>query len=515
MMAGAWRRDVRGLLSRLALRKEIGLALGDREVAVSQVATTPLGRVEVARDREPIGEDGLAPALARLLGRRFTRKELGRTRVAIGLPALRVFFSTRPIQADNCEASPEVLLHEVLQSPTISADDMVVDMIRLKPGQRLLASLVACRKKYLSGVLAALESVGVEPCVAEPSPCALVREASRRLRPPGRSKAFVRVILGPAGGLAVLTAAPAVPLMWRAFDLPAGGEATAIRAATASLASLGKFCGQEGEVDAVLVHGRPDLGPLAEVAEAEALPGVKLLRHDAPGLDEGTVAYGLAEGPGPDVAAFNLVRSLGRGLSILDIFPWGQAVLQVGLLVAATLFVRHRLGEAVAEARAARNEDGHYAWAAKIPTEKLREEKKDLVQRAEALRTFLSTRIVWTAHIRDMAARLGPVIMLTSFQGLAELEGGKAKAKKGLSLKLAAPIPKAGVMPKEIDGFLRTLRDDALLKRDFPEVEMADLRFAQGGAGGGPTATFNVNCAPGAAKPAPAKGQAPAKAAVK
>ena len=503
------------VLSRLALRKDIGLAIGDREVAVSEVATTPLGRVEVIRDREPIGDDGLGPAVARLLSRRFTKKDLAKARVAIGLPALRVFFSTRPIQADNREASPEVLLHEVLQSPNLNTDDMVVDMIRLRPGQRPLASIVACRKKYLSGVLSALEAGGVEPWVAEPSPCALLRDAARRLRPPGRSKAYVRAILGDGQGLAVLITAPEATLLWRPFDLPAGGEAAAIRAAAAALGSLGRFCGQEGDVDAVLIHGRPDLGPLADVAAAEALPGAKVLRHDAPGLDEPSIAAGLAEGPEPGAETFNLVRSLGRGLSILDIFPWGQAVLQIGLLVAATLFARHRLTEARAEARAAREDDARYAWAAKTPTEKLQEEKKDLEGRAEAIRTFLSTRVLWTAHARDMSARLGPAIALTSFQGLAELEGGKGKAKKSLLLKLSAPIQKAGAMPKEIDGFLRTLRDDPLLKRDFPEIEMGDLRWTAAG-GGGPsptaTATFSVTCQP-AAKAAPAKAQPAAKAA--
>jgi hypothetical protein len=505
---------VRAVLNRLALRKDIGLAIGDREVAVSEVATTPLGRVEVVRDREPIGDDGLAPAVGRLMARRFTRKEVAGARVAIGLPALRIFFSTRPIQADNKETSPEILLHEVFQSPNLSVDDMVVDMIRLRTGQRPLASIVACRKKYLSGVLAALGSVGVEPCLAEPSPCAVLRDAAKRLRPPGRSKAFARVILGDGHGLAVLMTAPEAPLMWRPFDLPAGGEAAAIRAAVASLGSLGRFCGQEGELDAVLVHGRPDLGPLAEVAEAEALPGVKLLRHEAPALDEAAVAAGLAEGAGPGVAAFNLVRSLGRGLSIFEIFPWAQTVLQVAVLAAAALFVHHNLGKARAEARAARAEDARYEWAAKAPTPKLLEEKSDLAARAEAIRSFLATRVLWTAFARDMAARLGPEIALTSFQGTAELEGGKSKPKRSLAMKLAAPIRKSGGMPKEIDGFLRALRDDPLVKREFPEIEMGDLRWTAAtgmSSSSTPTATFGVTCLPGA-KAAPAKPQAEAKA---
>ncbi len=238
---------------------------------------------------------------------------------------------------------------------------------------------------------------------------------------------------------------------------------------------------------------------------------MRLFRHDAPGLDEGAVAAGLAEGAGPGVAAFNLLRSLGRGLSILDIFPWGQAVLQVALLVAATLFARHRLADARAGARAAAAEDARYEWASKISTSKLQDDRKDLEQRAEALRTFLATRVLWTAHTRDMAARLGPAIILTSFQGTAELEGGKSKAKKSLALKLSAPIQKAGAMPKEIDGFLRTLRDDPLLKRDFPEIELGDLRWTSA-AQGRSAATFSVTCQPGS-RPAPAPPKPAAKAA--
>src|SRR5205823_13065133 len=134
-----------------------GLAIEEREVAVSQVAMTPIGRVEVVQDRAAYEAEGLAAALESLLAKHFSRRDLERARVTVGLPALRVFFSTRPIQAENLQASPEVLLHEVLQSPSLNVDDMVVDLIKAKPGYRALASIVSCRKKYLAGVLAALE----------------------------------------------------------------------------------------------------------------------------------------------------------------------------------------------------------------------------------------------------------------------------------------------------------------------------------------------------------------------
>ena len=159
-------------LLRLMIRKEIGLAIDEHEVVLSQVAMTTTGWVEVVKDRTTYEPDGLAPALEKLLAAHYTREDLERARVVVGLPTLRVFFSTRPIQVENLQASPEALLHEVFQSPTLSVDDMVVDLIKSKPGLRPLASIVACRKKYLAGVLAAMRSSGVVPSRVEPSPCA-------------------------------------------------------------------------------------------------------------------------------------------------------------------------------------------------------------------------------------------------------------------------------------------------------------------------------------------------------
>ncbi len=66
-------------------------------------------------------------------------------------------------------------------------------------------------------------------------------------------------------------------------------------------------------------------------------------------------------------------------------------------------------------------------------------------------------------------------------------------------------------MPQEIDGFVRTLRDDPMLKRDFPDIEMGDLRWTATGTG--PAAvTFSVTCLP-AVRPAPPKPPPAAKAA--
>jgi hypothetical protein len=505
---------VRALLRRLALRKNIGISISDREVAVSEVASTPLGRVEVVLDRIALEDDGLARALGRLMTRHFSRKDLARARVSVGLPAMNLFFWTGSIPAKLIDATPETQLHEVLQSPSLNIEDLTIDLIKLKIGQQSLTSIVACKKKYLSAVLTALEASGINLSRAEPAPCALLRDAAKRLGAPRKSTTIVRVFLGAEQGLAVLTAGADRPLLWREFDLSAGDEAAAILTSVSALGNLGRLSKLETKVDAVLIHGRPDLGPLTETGAALTLQGLKMLRHDLPGLDNGAVALGLADGPGQGTVGFNLVRSLGRGVSFFELFPLGQVLFQVAILIAVTLFLQTKTSNARAAVRTARAADVKFTWAAKLDTEKLLAEKKELDQRAEALRKFLDTRILWTTYAHDIADRLAPEIALSSFQGASDLDaiGGKpGKIKRQLLLKLEAPIPKTGTMPREIDAFLQTLRKDPLLKRDFPEIEMGDLTFSQG-TPGQPVAAFSVTCQP-VTRVAPPK--APASAAKK
>jgi hypothetical protein len=489
---------VKAILSRSASHREIGVAVGELEVAAGVMAGTLAGRIEVARFRLPYEHDGLAPALEQLLASCVSPEERARCRVYLGLPALRIFFSARPIQATHQGASPAALLHEVLQSPTLNIDDMVVDMIKHRMGRRTLACIISCRKRYHNMVLAALQAGGVQPARSEPAPCALLRHAARRHKPPRGARSFVRVFLGKDQGLAVLVTDGDLPLMWRPFGLPAGSEWESISAAVASVRSPGVYCGLESDIDAVLIHGRPDLGGFPELARDPALKGLKTLRHEGPALDVGDIAFGLVLAPSRRIEAFNLVRSFSGLTTFREIFPWAQVILHTAALAVATMFLHDRLEGHKAQAELARARDAGVGWAAKLPIQKLQEEKKALEQRVESIRSFLASRSIWTNYARDLSERLPPELAITSVVGNHELEtpGTKlSRPKHSLVLNLRAPIPETGTMPREIDAFLRSLRDDPLLKREFPEIELADLRRANG-SGKSSSASFSVVCKP-------------------
>ncbi|MFI5461652.1 MAG: hypothetical protein ACHRXM_40220 [Isosphaerales bacterium] len=504
---------MRAILAKLAVRKVLGLYITDQELILSRVALTPLGPVEVDRRRESFVPEQLPQAMERILKPVIGRRKPFQVPIAIGLPARRIFFSTRPMQTIEHDAAPEVLLHEVLQSPNINVDDMAVDLIRVQPGKRSVVSIVSCRRKFLSGLLAALEECGVRPYRAEPAPCALLRVAALRHRAPRKAKTVVRVFLGRSEALAMQVAGD-LPLIWRSCDLPATAEGAlaAITSTVLSLQILGQYCGIETAADLVMIHGRPDLADVLGSAALREKVNARVIHHPGPELEGEAIALGLALGCQPTVHAFDLARTLKPRASLWELFPWGEVAVQAAILTCATLFLNYHARSLETKYRAVRAETARHPWLAKVTDANLEKEKKERTQKVEAIHQFLNSRILWTKYTQDAAQRLPANIVLKSFDGQCEMEstGVKsvvAKSKKSFVLKLAVPISDGNAMPKEIDDFLDSLRADALLQRDFPLVEMADLKQSQRINGAKPIADFSVICLPrpdkGPAKSAP------------
>jgi hypothetical protein len=504
------RNSVKTLLAKIGSPKAIGLYVAEQEVTVSQVAATPLGPVETARHIERYEPAQLKTVLERLLLPLTGRHRRIRVPVTLGLPAMRVFFSTRPIQTSSSDPSPHVLLHEALQSSRISTDDMAVDLIKSKPGRRAVASIVACQKKYLTGLVDSLREFGVRLMRVEPAPCALLRAAAQRHHAPRSAKVVLRVFLGPKHGLAV-QAAGSLPFVWRSFQLPCGDEASALLSTCRSLQSLNKVCGIDSPLDAVMIHGRPDLRTLLDFEWLQQQIGTRTDWFDDPGLDNSAIALGLAIGClNPDERAFDLAKTSKPKTHVWELIPWGELAVQASMLLGLGLFLNERWTNLDRGFRAIRAQIAQHDWSASLPEQELEKEKADLQQKVAAIRKFVNSRVVWTAYAREIPERLPANTALTSFHGTSDLgsvgdkQDSKAKAKKLLVLKGAATVPSDGSTSTEIDQFLESLRGHPMLKRDFPIVELADLKQARAAGQSGQLASFSVICQPRAAK-APVK----------
>lgn len=503
---------MRSLLARIGLPKAVGLYLDEAAVHLSEVVATPWGPVEVARGSEDLGPDPLPAAIPRLLTPFVGRRGLGRVPVAVGLPAGRVYFSTRPIQTPGSDVSPHVLLREALRSTNVSIDEMVVDVVKAQPDKRPVASIASCNRKYLAGLLDAGRQCGLRFHRAEPAPCALLRAAATRRSEikmprrtgwhrPGRSpKVMLRLFLSDTQALAVLVANN-LPLVWRYVRLPRGDEASALLSVSRSLGTMRRLCGVESPLEAVTLHGRPDLTRLLDVDWMQEQLGVPVKWFEGPPLDASQVAFGLALGCLREPEnAFDLARSLKRPASLWELFPAREAILQAAALVCMALLLAGRSAGVHRSYTAARAQNAQHPWAASIDTAQLERERRQLRQEVASVHRFLDGRVSWTSYARDLAACLPPSAFLTSFQGVSELPSGRkrrsAKAGKSLVLRGAASIPKDGSMPHEIDRFLETLREHPMLQRDFPLVELAELKQSRGAGQGDPIVLFTVVCLP-------------------
>ena len=485
------------LLARLPCRHSIGLYVDDREIVISRVAATLLGPVEVYRQRVPYGENEFAEVLARVLGPLAARKSR-RSPIALGFPVHRVFFSTRPIFTTNNKETPQVLLHEVLKSPNVSAEDMVVDLIRAQPERRKVASIIACRKKYLHGLLTELGTHNVRLALAEPAPCALLRLANHLYRAPRRVRTVIRVFLGQTEGLAVAVAANQ-PIIWRSFPLPTEEAGTALRSVVRNLETLLVPCGVESTPGAVLIHGRSELQKCPQTARFVEEMGSRLRWTSEPALDPAAIAFGLALGAlSPVGEGFDLARTLKPTPSLREIFPWKEAFAQLAMVLGLGVFLSLKEQRQEEEYQACRVEIQRRPWQDRVSEADLQKEKKDLEQSVESIQRFLASRILWTAYTRDVAQRLPVGATLSSFFGVCEMgKDGAAAGKKTFVLKAAAPMATSGAVPREIDDYLTELRKDPLLLRDFPLVDMTDLRWAQPtGRDAKPIASFTVVCLP-------------------
>ncbi len=495
---------MKSALAKIAVRKALGLYIGEREVVLSEVAGTPLGPVEVAsREESYATADELGPAIEHLLATEPGKKRR-RISIAVAFPLSRVFFDTRPLRS-GAEVTPESLVQKMLSSSGIAVEDLTIDLLTSSGNKQTLATVAAARRKYVTNVVAAMRNCCCQPVRAEPAACGLARAAAQQHRTPRRAKTVLRVFLGAETGLAVLMNAD-MPLFWRTFRLFEGAEGLSIASIVRTLRMQTTVHGIELSVQYVLIHGRPELHDRLEKEGLPADIGVRTLWCEGPTYDNASLAYGTAIGGlDSDARGFDLARNIKSRPPLREIFPWGELACQVAMVVcfALVLFGYKQKSDtqyAMAMAECNRNE-----VCAKTDAKELQKEKSDLIAKTKVLKDFLDTRILWTDYTRHVASTLAPSARLDSFEGQCTFSGGaKGKAGKGrksLVLRARAPLMPDGSVPADVSDFFVSLKNDPLLKRDFASVQVTDLRRIQSKGSQEANTSFMVICLPESKKP--------------
>jgi hypothetical protein len=471
----------------------------------------------VFRRTEPFADGEYEDVLDQLLRPLIGPRGRGHIPVAVSVSARKVFFATRPIQSVSRDPSPHVLLREALRSPNISVGQMVVDVLKAQPDRRPVASIAACDGQYVTDLVAALGARGLRPVRIEPGPCALRRVALRAHGAPRGAKVVLRLFLGEREAMAVLVAG-GLPVVWRGFGMPRGDEAAAILSAARSMMAISRDCGVESPLAHIVLHGQPELARLLDLAWIRQQMDAPVDWFPDPPLDDGEMAFGTAIGCfRPDERSFDLAEPLKPPAGFREIVPWRAIAAQAAILAGLFGFLWYRcdcLDQACVAAQAQTAEMPPMAAADET---ELARQKSEAREKIAAVQKFLGTRVTWTACHRDLAACLPAGVVLTSFSGVCELEAGdkksgKSKPRKSLIVEGKIPLAPDGAMPREIDQMINNLRSHPRLRRDFPIVELTELKQVRRLGTESPAAWFTVVCRPKESKENAAK-QPPAEVA--
>jgi hypothetical protein len=482
---------MKSLLAKMSMRRFVGLYLGEHEVSVSEMAVTPLGPVEIASRTEPYAQNDLLNTIERILQSLQGRKQR-RLQVAIGLPNSRVFFGTRPLRS-SAEATPQAVMQKLLCSSNVTTDDLTIDMVKSSINKAPVATVTACRKKYMAAVLAVLQRCGAQASRTEPAPCALVRAAAKQHRPPRHATTLLRIFLGGTEGVAVMTVND-LPLAWRSFAIPTFSEGMAILSAARTLMSQSRYYEMETPLEYAIVHGRADLH---ERLQKEGLPseiGTRMMWHDGPSLSAETTALGLALGCIDQTqTGFDLSRLMKPRASLRDIFPWGELVCECVLVALMGLCLLHRNEQIRAACTAAQMRcDGNKALASSdVP--KLEAEKRSLTQKIESLHQFLDTRVIWTSNLHNVMQRFPPSIQLMGFVGGSGLPPS-GPGKRTLQLGATVNLLPRGAVPPAVFQLIASLRSDPFMNKNFDKIELGTITQSGASTNGDVRAGFAISC---------------------
>ena len=498
------------LLAKLIPNKAIGLYVSESSIIGSLVSGTPFGVVELANHSEAYEPASLADAIQRVLHGLVGAGKVRGYPVMLGLASSKIFFSTRPMRTGSNEVSPQILLHEALQSSGLSVDDMVVESLKAQPGKRPVVSLVSCRKKYVYELLTAAQQCGLRHLRVEPALCGLLRGGAYRQKAPRRGKPVLRLFLGETKGMGIVAVGNS-PLIWRYFELPAAEKRKGLCAAARTLQTLAKPCGVDTALEVLMIHGPANLRQQIEDKEFAEEIGIPVVWCEGPGLEDSAIAFGLAiDGLNPSSEILDLARSLKPPPLLRDIFPWKEVLLQLLVLAGMAVYLTDRSSDLHANYLKVQAENEKYNWAGSVAVSELEKEKKDLERKTDAFRSFVGTRVLWSKYTSDISERLPANVTLSSMQGVSDLEAAQkgvvsSGEKKSFILRASASLGPDGAVPPEIDAFLISLKRNPLLQRDFPNIELTDIKSTRTADISLSRAAFSIVCLPKSPPAAAAK----------
>ncbi|MGA2914641.1 MAG: hypothetical protein ABSE89_01285 [Sedimentisphaerales bacterium] len=407
--------------------------------------------------------------------------------ICLGLKPEQMFFITSRAENEQEEQIRDKLLdhagfHSAEERNTVVADYLRINKTKSSSGP--LCSIGVCKKQLASELHTAINEAGFTDFLLKPTPWSMAVYSSSKLPKKCKSwKVFVQVFLNETGGLAVLMLEKH-PVCWKRFT-STPESVDKIISAIRSIFLQSTVTLSHPMVDGIILWG----------ANAEQLSeklynslGIEIVIADGPGFTDSFCSHSLAmSAKAKDVAQFDMFHELRAKPSIMQIFPWKNAAAVAVMALVMGFIMWQKASELTKAYETIKKQNSAYVWAQKKNTQEIVKARKALMDETEAIGKFITTRIIWSDYLRDLPTRLPSNVGLSNLWALCEYheagakETGKTKESKSLAMRGITLFEKGKAAPQQIETFMESLRKVDLLQRDFPKVQLAEVRWRREG----------------------------------
>lgn len=491
-----------GILEKFCWGRAIGIYLCANRITVTDVGNTIHGTSILNQKSFEIGDKDSSQFLTAIL-QDYAKNYGGKNvPVILGLKPEQTFFITAKIEIEHQEKLRDKLLENAgfrsgEERNSVVVDFFKINKIKMHAGQ--LWSIGICKREIAWQLYNAVVQAGFKNVYLKPTPwCMSSVHIAQVPKKAKQWKTLIHIFLNESGGLAVLVVEKN-PICWKRFSFTEAESVEKIESIVRSLFVQNAITFSHTKIDGIVMEG-----PQSEVLAHKLYEstGFDFVVIDSPGLDDIQNSYALAlSALNKESIDFDIFRELRGKPSIIKMFPLKQAVAVVLMSLVMAFVMWQKSSSLAADYKNIKKQNAEHKWALNKKTRELAKDRQVLMTENEAIEKFLKTRILWSDYLRDLPTRLPSNVTLSNIWAMCELEStekkagfGRKKVNRALTLKGETLFETGRASPQDIDAFLASLRKVELLQRDFPKIQLGEIKWRRDGKN--EVASFTILAAP-------------------
>ena len=507
------------VLEKILVRRAIGVCESGDTTFVTEVGSNMLGGSTVVQKEYNNGGTHGAEAIARALKEHLDgRVDRDQIEIGVAVPGMRCYCMSReaPAEAKEQAAGDNSDLSSVLRTAMAQQPDQyVVERSTATFNNRQYNTTVACGRAQLEEISSAISSVMTisEMPLFQPAPWAVACATLSRNKPPKTQKPWILLHLDQHIGLAILMCRTR-PMGWREFNVPLAQAAAAARQAVLRLSTYAKSSLVLEMPDIICIEGEPTM--VASTASDLENSGFTVIKREQP------VAFGKDASQGvalarlePSLETCDLATSLRPPAKIREIIPWGDIALTCVLLVVLWFALNSRLITIQNARDNKRIESDHRLQELGQPPMGVRSpiaalqmvkdrkmdgnlQKKatDLTSQLKEYAGFYEGRERWSLYLEALPDWIPIQTHLSTFRANTPPPWCKPSEAKNRSISMVciSDVDNVRELPDTLPQMLDGLRKQPLLRKNFPDVQLAAVHWTKEGRAG--HSSFSVACFP-------------------